>query len=310
MASYYYPSVIALLDGLIHEMDPTEISKKFVLRNPKNDEIDSINSFLDRTKLNHLPKLCSDRCLLEINGGIPSDKNYEEYKQNVNVHADKLAKRALTFLRLYQPGNLGIAYVWVPLAQMDNYAFTILNTPDLRIPQPRRIPQSQVMNWLYYIEKQQYVMTKDYSELENLVVQFWDEKIDEEGFVRWFNKSFIEWELDDKLTDLIFALEQIYLRKESERGYISYKLAIRCASLLAEDLQEKKDIYDNIREGYKIRNKVVHSGKRLESTQETMDLMISLEEYLRKSIRKYLKDESFFCSEKLDNLVLGLMKFD
>lgn len=300
MASYYYPSVIALLEGLIREIDTTEISQKFVLRNPKSDEIDSINSLLDINKINYLPKLCPNCCLLEINEGIPESRSFQQIGQNVNLHAVKIAIQALTFLRLHQLGNLGIVYVWVPLSQKDNYEPIMLNTPNLRIPRP------QVMDWKF----QQYVMPDDHSGLECLVKQFWDKKIHEEGYVRWFNKSFVEWELDDKLTDLIFALEQIYLKGESERSYLSYKLAIRCAALLTEDAQERMNIYKNIKEGYNKRSKIVHSGERLENSQETMNLIISLEEYLRKSIRRYLENKKFFCSEKLDSLVLGLAKFD
>jgi len=295
MASYYYPSVIALVEGILSgEIEPIEISGKFVLRNPYPAEMIKVNSII-KDEFNSLPELRPDHCLLEINESIPNAETSEtwlEYHHNIQVYGQKLILRALTFLRLCQFGHLGFVYLFVPGANIENCAYSFLDT---RFQTPPK--------WQYYTCP--YDFPENFPELESFVGQFWNQKIEEDNVVRWFNKSFLEPHLEDKLTDLIFALEQLYLRKESERVYLSYKLAMRCAFLLAKNREERMHVFENVRNGYKNRSKVVHEGKRLESDEETMRLIIELEGYLRKSILVYLKDNIIFNSKNLDNLILS-----
>ena len=216
-----------------------------------------------------------------------------EHRQSVERDGENLILRAVTFLRLFQFGHLGFFCYFVPLAPTEESAYSFQYTYLQVIPK-----------WNNY--SRPYYLPSDRSQMESFVGRFWDRKVEADNVVRLFNKSFIERDLEDKLNDLVFALEQLYLRDESEKTYLTYKLAMKCAFLLSEDPVSRKQIFKNVREGYTTRSKIVHRGKRLTDNEETMNLIIKLEEYLRKSIRLYLENAEIFKSPKLDDLILSI----
>lgn len=177
MGSHYYPSIVAFIDGISGQMEPREVSGRFVLRNPYPTEVENINDIIS-SKYSYLPQLDSEYCLLEVSESIPTDEvtTMEEHCENVRIYGPKLIMRALTFLRLYQFGNLGIVYLWVPLSVMGSRAFTFLDTYRWLMPPV----------WPYYTDG--YVLPKDLSDLEPLVDQFWNQSIEEDKTVRLFNK--------------------------------------------------------------------------------------------------------------------------
>lgn len=292
MASHYYPSVVAFLVGMEGDIEkPVEIARKFVLRKPYRTEMNEINLTI-KNHFSHLPPIQSDYPLLEVNEKISSGNTFAEHRRSVKTDGENIILRAITFLRLFQFGHLGFFCYFVPLAKEEHCAYSF------QYSHPHIVPK-----WDNYSVP--YSLPRELSQMESFVGQFWNCNIEEINAVRLFNKSFIERDLEDKLNDLVFALEHLYLREEGERSYLSYKLAMRCAFMLSEDTASRKQIFKNVREGYKTRSKIIHSGKRLVDNEETMSLIIELEEYLRKSIRTYLEDAALFKSSKLDDQILS-----
>ena len=293
MASYYYPSVVAFLAGMNGDIvKPIEVADKFVLRKPYPTEMNFNNQTI-KDHFSHLPLIKSDYPLLEVNERIAGGSTIAEHRQSVERDGENLILRAVTFLRLFQFGHLGFFCYFVPLAPTEESAYSFQYTYLQVIPK-----------WNNY--SRPYYLPSDRSQMESFVGRFWDRKVEADNVVRLFNKSFIERDLEDKLNDLVFALEQLYLRDESEKTYLTYKLAMKCAFLLSEDPVSRKQIFKNVREGYTTRSKIVHRGKRLTDNEETMNLIIKLEEYLRKSIRLYLENAEIFKSPKLDDLILSI----
>ena len=293
MASYYYPSVVAFLAGMTEDIDePIEIAGKFVLRKPYSTEMNFINQMI-KDHYNHLPPIESHYPLLEVNEGISGGRTWEEHHQRLKTVGENLILRAVAFLRLFQFGHLGFFCYFVPLAKGKDCAYSFQHTYLQIIPK-----------WNNY--SRPYNLPSDLSEMELFVSQFWDRKVEEDYIVRLFNKSFIERELADKLIDLVFALETLYLKNESEGRNLSHQLATKCASLLAEDTVSREQIFKNVSEGYTAKNRIVHQGERLEDDRETMNLIIELEECLRMSIKLYLENAEIFKSPEQDNLILSI----
>ena len=292
MASYYYPSVVAFLGGMGEDInEPIEVVDKFVLRKPYPTEMTFINETI-KDRFSHLPLIEPNYPLLEVSEGISGGRTIAEHRQNLKTDGENLILRAVTFLRLFQFGHLGFFCYFVPLAPTEESAYSFQYTYLQIAPK-----------WNNYSHP--YNLPNDLSQMKSFVSRFWDQKVETDNVVRLFNKSFVERDLEDKLNDLVFALEHLYLRGESERGYLSYKLAMRCAFLLSDDLTSRKHIFKNVRECYNTRSKIVHSGARLIDDEKTMNLIIELEKYLRESIRRYLESPGIFKSPKLDKHILS-----
>lgn len=292
MASYYYPSVVAFLVGIGEDIDePIEVAGKFILRKPYPTEMNYINEII-KERFSHLPPIKPNYPLLEVNEGISGGSTLAEHHQSLERDGGKLILRAVTFLRLFQFGHLGFFCYFVPLSKEESCAYSFQHT------YPQIAPR-----WKNYSHP--YNLPSDLSTMKSLVSRFWDRKIEADNVVRLFNKSFVERDLEDKLNGLVFALEHLYLMGESEKSYLNYKLAIRCAFLLSEDPVSRKQIFQNVREGYNTRSKIVHRGARLTDDEKTMNLIIELETYLRKSIRRYLENPEIFKSSQLDDRILS-----
>ena len=292
MASYYYPSVVAFLVGMGEDInEPIEVADKFVLRRPYPTEMTFINETI-KDHFSHLPPIEPNYPLLEVNEGISGGRTIAEHRQNVKTDGENLILRAVTFLRLFQFGHLGFFCYFVPLAPTKESAYSFQHTYLQIAPK-----------WNNY--SQPYNLPNNLSQMKSFVSQFWADKVEANNVVRLFNKSFVERDLEDKLNDLVFALEHLYLKGDSDRGYLSYKLAMRCAFLLSDDLTSRRHIFKNVRECYKTRSKIVHSGASLIDDEKTMNLIIELEKYLRESIRRYLENPGIFKSSKLDEHILS-----
>ena len=66
--------------------------------------------------------------------------------------------------------------------------------------------------------------------------------------------------LEDKLLDIVMALEALVLSEPGERGELSFRLAIRLAKFLEADKEKQIDVFDTVKRGYRLRSKIVHGG--------------------------------------------------
>lgn len=116
-----------------------------------------------------------------------------------------------------------------------------------------------------------------------------------------FNSAYYGW-FKDRLIDQMIAFESLYIGDDKELGY---KLALRTAFLLAQDEDEIKAIFSDMKKAYDLRSKVVHGSKQVQRL-ELNDITPKTEEYLRHSIRKFLS--LLLAGYSLDNLKKGKNK--
>ncbi len=107
--------------------------------------------------------------------------------------------------------------------------------------------------------------------------------------VQRFDSGINNQNLINKLIDFIIGLEALFLKDINQE--LQYKLAIRTAFLLKDNNSERKKIFDLVLKSYNLRSDILHGEKILIPNFEDLN---SLEEILRKSINKYLKDNTKF----------------
>lgn len=95
--------------------------------------------------------------------------------------------------------------------------------------------------------------------------------------LRWFNRSYTEQDVLDRLLDLAIALEVLFNNSDRLDLYISH--------FIGSNKDERLKISKNMNDLRKIRGAIVHSG-HYECKQEFVDL---IENYYRLSMQKFLK---------------------
>ena len=118
--------------------------------------------------------------------------------------------------------------------------------------------------------------------------------------VDYFNKSYIEPYIRDSLLDLVICLENLYLKKE-EPELKAYKLRLRASYILAEKLEERKEIFENLKQAYNLRSQIVH-GDKIPDIDHT--LVIKIRGYARESMKKFIQQPSLAKPTKLDDVIL------
>ena len=141
------------------------------------------------------------------------------------------------------------------------------------------------------------------SEIDNLKILY--NSITAEFYKRfnisfgYFNKSYNEpYTPRDSFLDLMFALENIYLR--GDQLELGYKLRLRAAFVLAENYEDRKNVFEVLKKSYKVRGQIVHGEK---STNLSYDDLFELRNLVRKSFLMFLKDD--INENKLDDLILN-----
>ena len=124
--------------------------------------------------------------------------------------------------------------------------------------------------------------------------------------MRWFNKAYSELNDDDRLAHLVFGLEQLLLKGETERSYLSFKMALRGAWLLAPPDQSRVMTFGRLREAYSLRSKVAHGSLMRPLNDEELKLTAEIEETLRRLILIWLESPSDLNAERLNRLTLGV----
>lgn len=110
--------------------------------------------------------------------------------------------------------------------------------------------------------------------------------------VRRFNFSYERANREDELIDMMISLESIFLTGES--GELGYRVAIRVAGLLGNTSKERQEIFAFISRAYKERNNIVHGRKAPEKVKVKGRAVIfnafvsNVRDYLRRSIREVL----------------------
>ena len=117
-----------------------------------------------------------------------------------------------------------------------------------------------------------------------------------------FSSSYEKRTLADRLVELVIALEALFGDRSNS---LTYKIAIRCSSLLYPPGETRVKVFKAIKKVYADRSAIVH-GERLDSkySDEEID---QLEDYIRRSIlnflEQYTKGNLITSSEELDQLL-------
>lgn len=113
--------------------------------------------------------------------------------------------------------------------------------------------------------------------------------------LRRFNRGISETDFEDKLLSYIIGLETLLLTGESEKAF---RLATSTTIFLDDGSPTQPiEIWNYIREAYRLRSATIHSGKPLpqkakirEIGKESLEFFIlRLEEYLRIALKKYIQ---------------------
>ena len=124
-----------------------------------------------------------------------------------------------------------------------------------------------------------------------------------------FNFAYDRRKPEDKLIDLIVALESLLVKENQE---LSYRLSLRTSFLLGKNNKERKELFCLMKKAYNLRSKIVHGSKyknEVKINNKTIPiykLVSNIEDILRKSIKKALnfKDSESFL-ESIDNYIFG-----
>lgn len=235
-------------------------------------------------------------------------KSNEEFLVQV---ADPLIIRtvygAVSALRLYKAGNVGC-----------NMLLILNSNPNINF-------SGGLPNLGFPVFPRKYMLAN--TEIEEFR-RFWNifkaVDITKEGLeflessVRRFNYAYERQKGEDKIVDHMISFESLFLTNEKNLGL---KLSLRAAVLLAKENDKREKIYRNLRNTYKIRNKVVHGEKREKIATMVKDgfcsfrkLSVKTEDYLRRSIRAFFeeasekhvpKDLKHITIQRLDQLILA-----
>jgi hypothetical protein len=100
--------------------------------------------------------------------------------------------------------------------------------------------------------------------------------------------------LEDRILDSMIGFESLFL---DQKGELSYRLGLRVALFLGKSLEERRELYDFIRQSYRLRSTIIHGydEERIKDVLKKlkMDLHqvgLKLEELLRTALRKYLEE--------------------
>lgn len=99
---------------------------------------------------------------------------------------------------------------------------------------------------------------------------------------------------EDKLIDYLIGFEALLLQR-SQRQELEYRLALRGSYLLADDFDERKTIFNELKAAYQERSNIVHGGSTKTTVKigdqrvEFSKLVEKSEEHLRSTIRKFLE---------------------
>jgi hypothetical protein len=171
----------------------------------------------------------------------------------------------VTALRLFKPGNTGFnAILHYPKIWATSWGASTSQRNIFRRP-PK-----------YVFEKRELEpFTSFWNQFKKTKNQFPNNI---KFFLRWFNKSYTEQEVLDRLLDLAIALEVLFKEHSS-------RLDLYLAHFIGSSKDERLKINKDIKELRKIRNDVVHSGYG-ECKQEFVNL---IENYYRLSMQKFLE---------------------
>ncbi len=116
--------------------------------------------------------------------------------------------------------------------------------------------------------------------------------------IQWAGKATVEGKKEEAFLLYAISLESLVLL-DNEKEELTYRLRTRVAHLLGKDIENRKKISAKVRDLYKIRSKIVHSGW-YQVTDADLSLMRL---YSKGCILRILNDEPFSSMNSINSLV-------
>jgi len=116
--------------------------------------------------------------------------------------------------------------------------------------------------------------------------------------LRWFNKSYEDLEVEDRVLDLAIAFEAMFGRRDYE---------VLAPRLIASDFNERKKIAKNLKKLKSTRDSIAHGGHGRFSENELEAVAVNAEEVFRRCCRRFLEliAEGKSYSEIIDEALYG-----
>lgn len=116
--------------------------------------------------------------------------------------------------------------------------------------------------------------------------------------MQWAGRATVDNRREEAFLLYMIALESIMLA-ENDRDELGYRLRVRVAHLLGRDLQARRRLSEQVRDLYRIRSQIIHSGK-YEVKYADLGLIRSI---TKKCILRILVDEPFKSMNNPNDLV-------
>jgi len=232
--------------------------------------------------------------ILRYRISLPVEDEEESYLQ-AYPQASVVGALLLDGLRLLRPGD-DIGILALEIVAVDDFAPTIRKTwadrfqTELARFYPRRFdfkpPQSSVLQ------------EEEVTNLRTLVLLLVGKSGRSRSILQARKRlanSIDRYAPDDpeKLIEYAIALESLFLDDSDSRTELSYRLALRAARLLEEDLESRRSCFQTIRDLYDFRSRIAHGGslEELKSVkQERLEsVLLKCPSIVSKSIRALLE---------------------
>jgi Apea-like HEPN len=291
MTSHFYPSLVVFLEGSRAKMDVLELHANVVARNPFLDEIESLNSMTKEWIASQaLKKLLPDTIAIECKYLPPTQTDGMKWHDEFYKKALSTRNDVLTLLRLAHHGAITARLVVMPGANVPDCGYTMANVSYLPA--------------LYHPEYAKHYPPID-ARVRKIFGAHWGKQLQKQPGVRWLNKAADEFYEEDRLVHIVVGLEQLLLRDESERSYLSYKMALRGAWLQGADASDRNLLFQRFRDAYKLRSKIAHGSFMGDLSGPERRLLVDIENELRHLILRWLESPNAFTADALNANVLG-----
>ena len=119
--------------------------------------------------------------------------------------------------------------------------------------------------------------------------------------IAYFNKSYIEpYTPRDSFLDIMICLETLFLKDTGQE--LSYKLSMRMAHLLGENVEKRENIFQIINDAYRRRSKIVHGSEITDLSEEYLFRVRGL---ARKSIKYLVENIGLWSGSEQDKVILN-----
>lgn len=238
---------------------------------------------------------------------IPSYQNILDYGYGGNL-SDEIEK-AVTALRLNQPNYVGYSRIktWtegLPLS----FGWITTHYPD----RPIRDISS---NWIGD-SPQKYVLKVDQvDEIRTIFQKLNNDTVQSRLKIALtkFNDSYRWSDGREKIIDLVIAMENIFGEETvGQSTEVGYRLRMRAARFLGDNLQEREDLKQFFSNLYALRSMIVHGDSKdvdklikKNFKRSLSEIITETEYYLRESLRKIIDDPSRIGQDYFNKLLLG-----